>query len=102
MEMEQQARQIAELLKLLANEHRLLVLCALTEGPLSVGQLHQHTPNITPSALSQHLGQLKAAGILCCEKQGMRVVYQIRDPRVLPLICTLKEQYCGPGGRPAE
>lgn len=94
MEMEQKARQIAELLKLLANEHRLLILCALTSGPLSVSQLHEHTPRISLSALSQHLGQLKAAGILRCEKQGMRVLYEIQDPRVLPLMETLKQQYC--------
>ena len=30
--MEEQAKKIAELLKLLANEHRLLILCALLKG----------------------------------------------------------------------
>ena len=91
--MEEQARKIAELLKLLANEHRLLILCALMKEPLTVGQIHDHTPGISGSALSQHLGQLKNAGILDSEKQGMNVRYWIRDERILPLMGALKEQY---------
>ena len=69
--MEEQAKTIAELLKLLANEHRLLILCALIKGQLTVGDIHKCVPNITASALSQHLNQLKTAGILSSEKQGM-------------------------------
>lgn len=68
--MEEQARKIAELLKLLANEHRLLILCALMKEPLTVGQIRDHAPGISGSALSQHLGQLKNAGILDSESRG--------------------------------
>ena len=39
--MEEQAQKIAELLKLLANEHRLLILCALIQGKLTVGEIHK-------------------------------------------------------------
>lgn len=92
--MEEQAKKIAELLKMLANEHRLLVLCALMRGPLTVGEIHKFTPNITASALSQHLTQLKAAGILDSEKQGMNVVYRIQDDRVVNLMGAIKEYYC--------
>ena len=92
--MEEQAKRIAELLRLLANEHRLLILCALMEGPRTVGELHLHTPNITASALSQHLAQLRTAGILSSEKQGMNVVYAIHDERVSALINAIREQYC--------
>ena len=92
--MEEQAKKIAELLKILANEHRLLVLCALMKGPLSVGELHAFTPNITFSALSQHLNQLRRAGILDSEKQGMNVVYRIQDERVTALLGAIKEHYC--------
>nr|WP_312641136.1 metalloregulator ArsR/SmtB family transcription factor [Hydrogenoanaerobacterium sp.] len=93
--MEEQAKKIAGLLKMLANEHRLLILCALIQRPLTVGEIHKFTPNITASALSQHLNQLKIAGILDSEKQGMNVVYQILDERVVALIGAIKEHYCG-------
>lgn len=92
--MEEKAKKVAELLKLLANEHRLLILCALIQSPLTVGEIYQFTPNITSSALSQHLSQLKAAGILDSDKQGMNVIYHIQDERVIALIDSLKEHYC--------
>lgn len=92
--MEEQAKTVAALLKLLANEQRLLILCALMQGPLTVGEIHRHTPNITDSALSQHLGQLKISGILSSEKQGMNVVYRIEDQRIFALIETIKTHYC--------
>ena len=92
--MEKKAKKIAQLLKLLANEQRLLILCALLSGPLTVGEIHAHTASITASALSQHLNQLKTAGILESEKQGMNVIYRIQDQRVVALMGAIKEQYC--------
>lgn len=92
--MEEKAKKIAELLKLLANEHRLLILCALMHNPMSVGKIHAFTPTISASALSQHLSQLKAAGILESEKQGMNVIYRIQDEKVVGLMAFLKEHYC--------
>ena len=81
-------------MRLLANEHRLLILCALGNGPLTVGELHRFTPNITASALSQHLNQMRAAGILESEKRGMHVLYRIRDQRVTALLGAIKRYYC--------
>lgn len=92
--MEKQAKKIAELLKMLANEHRLLILCALLKERRTVGEIHQYTPNITASALSQHLSQMKMAGILSSEKQGMNVFYWIQDERVIALIEAIKKEYC--------
>ncbi|MGI6014294.1 MAG: ArsR/SmtB family transcription factor [Oscillospiraceae bacterium] len=92
--MEEKAKKIAELLKLLANEHRLLILCALIQEPMSVGKIHEFTPNISSSALSQHLSQLKTAGILESDKQGMKVIYRIQDKNVIGLMDFLKTHYC--------
>ncbi len=91
---EERAKKIAELLKILANEHRLLILCALMRGPLAVGESHRSTRHITASALSQHLGHLRMAGILESRKQGMHVIYEIRDQRVTALLEAIKEYYC--------
>ena len=92
--MEEQAKKIAELLRVLANEHRLLIVCALLKGRRTVGEIHQYTPTITASALSQHLSQMKMAGILSSEKQGMNVFYWIQDERVIGLIEANKKEYC--------
>ncbi|RNC62744.1 MAG: putative HTH-type transcriptional regulator YgaV [Candidatus Dichloromethanomonas elyunquensis] len=92
--MEEKAKKIAELLKILANENRLLILCVLKSEPHTVGEIHAHIHNITQSALSQHLTHLKTAGILDSEKCGMNVVYKIADERIVALMATLKEYYC--------
>ena len=92
--MEEKAKQIAELLKVLANENRLMILCALMEEPMSVGKISQRGPEITQSALSQHLALMKANGILDSEKKGQTITYSIRDHRVEKVMNVLKTSYC--------
>jgi DNA-binding transcriptional ArsR family regulator len=92
--METEAKKVAELLKILANENRLMILCALIEGDKTVGEIAEYVPKITQSALSQHLTLLKTAGILQSDKQGMYVTYSIADPRVNEVMETLKKYYC--------
>ena len=94
MSMEEQAKKIAELLRLLANENRLLILCAFIESPLTVTELAKFLPAITQSALSQHLLLLKTAGLLDSKKSGQHVTYAIADERINIVIQTLKQQYC--------
>lgn len=92
--MEEKAKQIAELLKVLANENRLMIFCALMERPMNVGEISKHVPNITMSALSQHLSLLKAHGILDFIKSGQNITYSIADRRVEEIIHVLKKHYC--------
>ena len=92
--MNEKAKQLAELLKILANEHRLLILCALMQGAKTVSQIGEYVPKITQSALSQHLMKLKTAGILDSDKQGQSVTYFIADNRVSEVIAVLKRHYC--------
>ena len=94
--MEQQAKEIADLLKLLANQHRLMILCYLLERPMNVSELHERIPAISQSALSQNLTLLKAHGILSSNKYGLQNVYNIKDGRIEKVIQTLKETYCKP------
>lgn len=92
--MEEKAKEIAELLKILANENRLMILCALMTEPMTVGKIAEHVTGITQSALSQHLALLKTAGILDSEKKGQSVTYRIRDHRVEEVLSVLKRFYC--------
>ena len=92
--MEENARKIAELLKMLANENRLLILCALMKKPMTVGEIANYVPNITQSALSQHLTLLKAHGILGFIKSGQNITYSIADHRVEEVVHVLKKYYC--------
>lgn len=92
--MEEKAKQIAELLKMLANENRLMIFCALMEQAMTVGEIAKRVPNITQSALSQHLALLKAHGILDFNKSGQKITYSIADHRVEEIIHVLKKYYC--------
>lgn len=92
--MEEKAKKISELLKVLANENRLLILCQLIEGPKTVGTLSERISTITQSAMSQHLSLLKAHGILSSVKSGQNITYSIADERVEKVIDVLKKYYC--------
>ena len=94
MHMQGQAKSVAELLRVLSNENRLLVLCALIEEPQTVGHLLEHTPGISQSALSQHLALLKAPGLVDSQKSGQSITYRIADPRLEEVIAVLKKNYC--------
>ena len=62
-DLQPRADEAAALLRVLANPHRLLILCALVEGERSVGQLQARLA-LSQSALSQHLARLREAGVV--------------------------------------
>lgn len=92
--MMENVKNIAELLKVLANENRLMIVCHLLEAPMTVSKLHQNLNNLTQSALSQHLAMLKAHRILESNKIGLSITYSIKDDRIRNVIKVLKENYC--------
>ena len=92
--MEESAKKVADLLKVLSNENRLMILCSLIKNPLTVSELQLMVPKISQSALSQHLNLLKAHGILKSDKSGLSVTYSIADDRVKETIEVLKKNYC--------
>jgi len=92
--MEKRTKQIAELLKVLANENRLMIFCALMEKPLTVGEVAKHVTSISPSGLSQHLSMLKAHNILDSKKSGQSITYSIADHQVEGIIHVLQRYYC--------
>ena len=92
-DLQRYAGDAAGMLKALANEQRLSILCALLEGPLSVGQINEHV-DLSQSALSQHLAVLREGGLVETEKQSQTVYYSIPDGPAHKVLETLKEIYC--------
>jgi DNA-binding transcriptional ArsR family regulator len=91
---EAKAAEAAQMLKLLGNEHRLLILCRLSiEGEMSVGQLVQAV-GLGQSALSQHLAKLREEGLLATRRDAQTVFYRISDADVARLLKVLKSIYC--------
>jgi DNA-binding transcriptional ArsR family regulator len=64
------------------------------ESNKTVSRIAPYVPDISLSALSQHLTLLKTAGILHSEKHGQSVTYSIADERVEAVVRTLKKYYC--------
>jgi DNA-binding transcriptional ArsR family regulator len=85
---ETQAGAAARLLRALANERRLMILCQLTEGERSVG--------LSQSALSQHLAVLREEGIVATRRESQMIWYRIADPAALKVVSTLAEIFCPP------
>ena len=80
-------------LKLLGNEDRLLLLCQLSQGESSVGDLEARL-GIQQPTLSQQLGVLRHEGVVTTRRDGKRIFYRISEPRLLRLLETLYELYC--------
>lgn len=83
------------MLRSLANPHRLLILCLLAGGEMSVGAL-QARVDLSQSALSQHLARLRDEGLVATRREGTSIVYRIADPAVLQIMTTLAAIYCPP------
>lgn len=90
---EASASAAAQLLRTLANERRLLVLCQLGDSELSVGAL-QARLQISQSALSQHLAVLREEGIVATRRDGQTIHYRIADPAAVKVISTLASIFC--------
>jgi DNA-binding transcriptional ArsR family regulator len=89
----QAAGQAVAALKVLANEERLLLLCQLSQGELSVGDL-EVALNIHQPTLSQQLGVLRNEGVVNTRRDGKRIFYSVADPKLLQMLEVLYRLYC--------
>ena len=88
------AQEAARLLKLLANEKRLVILCFLaTRGEMPVGALAEAL-NLSQSALSQHLAKLRRDGLVQFRRESQTLNYRLADPRAVRVLVVLKEIFC--------
>ena len=92
-EMHSHAGDAAQLLKALGNEQRLLVLCNLLAGPLSVGELNERV-ELSQSALSQHLALLREAGLVDTRREAQTIYYSLPPGPVTRVMAVLQEIYC--------
>jgi ArsR family transcriptional regulator, virulence genes transcriptional regulator len=87
------AGKAAALLKALANEQRLMILCNLMERRLSVGELNERV-NLSQSALSQHLAVLRETGIVSTERESQTILYSLHAGAATRIISILYKEYC--------
>jgi len=91
---ESRAAEAATLLRVLANEQRLLILChLLTAGELTVSALGDQV-NLSQSALSQHLARLRDEGVVTNRREAQSLFYRVADARTERVLALLRDIYC--------
>ncbi|ACS87505.1 ArsR/SmtB family transcription factor [Musicola paradisiaca] len=98
--MREAAHGAADVLRALANDDRLMLMCFLSQGEASVGQMEQAL-GIHQPTLSQQLGVMRRLDLVTTRREGKQIFYRIEDPRILTLLNTLYALYC-PGASDKE
>jgi ArsR family transcriptional regulator, virulence genes transcriptional regulator len=93
-DMQSAATQASELLKALANPHRLMIICQLLERERSVGEL-ANLLALRDSTVSQHLALLRRDGLVETRRDGQTIWYSIASQPARELLATLYRLYCG-------
>ncbi|MBR0785910.1 ArsR/SmtB family transcription factor [Bradyrhizobium iriomotense] len=93
---EKQAVEVASILRALANERRLMILCRLVEcGEDNVSSLAE-VAGLSQSALSQHLAKMREEGLVTFRRESQTLWYRIADPRIEQLFAALHKLFCAP------
>lgn len=92
-QMREAAGQATAMLRVLANEDRLLLLCQLTKGEACVSELEELL-GIRQPTLSQQLSVLRNEGIVSTRREGKKIFYKLDEGCALSLLNTLYGLYC--------
>jgi DNA-binding transcriptional ArsR family regulator len=93
--LEEKAEEASRLLTAMANAKRLMVLCNLLAGEKSVGELAEIV-GLSSAALSQHLGKMRALGLVGTRRDGQTIHYRLASREVREVLQTLYQLYCAP------
>ncbi|MDG3443204.1 ArsR/SmtB family transcription factor [Nitrospirillum amazonense] len=97
--LEARAAEAEAFLRSLASRHRLMILCALVQGEMTVGALGQHL-GLAQSNLSQHLAKLRDEGLVATRREGTVIHYRIGSDKVRPMLEALYALFCAPEEQP--
>jgi DNA-binding transcriptional ArsR family regulator len=81
----ERATEVAAMLKLVANQQRLVLLCRLREGEASVGELTDLC-GLSQSSVSQHLAKMREGGVLQTRRDAQTIYYRLENPHVEALM----------------
>ena len=87
-DMNENCEKLVEILKSLSHKQRLMILCHLSEGEKTVGELHELC-DLSNSYTSQFLNRMKREGLVSSTRQGNFTYYNLLDPKVIKLIKAL-------------
>lgn len=91
--MAEKAKTATEFLKAIAHEGRLMILCRLVEGELTVAEI-EDLLSVRQAAVSQQLARLRLEGLVSARREGKMVYYSLADENTKRLIPVLYEMFC--------
>jgi ArsR family transcriptional regulator, virulence genes transcriptional regulator len=91
--MRKQSHNAARLMRSLANPQRLLILCALSQGELSVGELNERV-TLSQSALSQHLAVLRNEQLVSTRRESQTIYYALINGPAVRVLQLLHDEFC--------
>lgn len=94
--LEENARRASVLLKAMSNQHRLMILCQISNEEKSVGEL-ERIVGLSQSALSQHLARLRRDNLVKTRREAQTIYYSLSGHEATAVIKTLYELYCQTG-----
>lgn len=92
---EENIEQAAIAMQAMSHPARIKILCMLSSGEQMVQDLTDAI-GTSQSNISQHLGILKACGMIASRKEATRTYYSIEDQRILKMITLTRDIFCGP------
>lgn len=95
------AKAASELLKALSHETRLLILCILSQGEKTVGEI-ETILGLQQAVVSQQLARLRMEQLVKTRRDGRMIYYSIDNPGLTDLISVLYDMYCKPENQPAN
>jgi ArsR family transcriptional regulator len=93
-DMQRSADRACGFLRSISHPQRLMVLCQLSRGERSVGDLAEAL-GIRQSTLSQQLARLRGEGLVTTRRDGTSVYYALARDDVMPVIEALYTVFCG-------
>ena len=91
----EKAREATVLLKAIANENRLLILCHLATGEKSVTEL-EHLLGIRQPTLSQQLARLRAENLVTTRRDAKTIYYSVSSNEAMLVVQLLYKLFCAP------
>lgn len=92
-DMTQRVSEASALMKALAHEGRLMILCHLSAGEKTVGELERLLDQ-RQAAVSQQLARLRAEGLVQSRRDGKARLYSVSDPRAAEVVGLMYKLFC--------
>ena len=92
-DMLEQREHVAQMLKIIAHESRLMILCMLVKNEMTVSQINEFV-DLSQSALSQHLAVLRQSNLVETRRESQTIYYKLVDKDLSHIVTSLHDVFC--------